>query len=111
MSTPAAATATPRIESIAELKRMANRLRIEIVKMIGLAGSGHPGGSLSEVELLTALYWRVLRHDPKNPQWRDRDRFILSKGHSAPALYTALAYAGYIDRSLLMTLRKLGSPL
>jgi transketolase len=103
--------AAPRIESIDELKRIATRSRIDIVKMIGAAGSGHPGGSLSEVELLTALYFRVLRHDPKNPNWPDRDRFVLSKGHGVPALYVALAETGYIDPALLMTLRKLGSPL
>jgi transketolase len=100
-----------KVESVDELKRLALELRKDIVKMITAAGSGHPGGSLSEVELLTALYFRVLRHDPKNPQWRDRDRFILSKGHGCPALYAALAHAGYIDHDLLMTLRKLGSPL
>src|SRR5882762_2652499 len=111
MSTTADVTTANRIESIAELKRLANRLRIEIIKMIGTAGSGHPGGSLSEVELLSALYFRVLRHDPKNPNWPDRDRFILSKGHGCPALYAVLAEAGYIDRSVLGTLRKLGSPL
>lgn len=97
--------------SIDDLKRLANRMRIEIVKMIGAAGSGHPGGSLSEVELLAALYFRVLRHDPKNPNWPERDRFILSKGHGCPALYVTMAEAGYFDRSLLGTLRKLGSPL
>jgi len=100
-----------KVESVDELKRLALELRKDIVKMITAAGSGHPGGSLSEVELLTALYFRVLRHDPKNPQWPDRDRFILSKGHGCPALYAALAHAGYIDHDLLMTLRKLGSPL
>lgn len=94
-----------------DLKRLAKQLRVEIVKMIGAAGSGHPGGSLSEVELLIALYFRVMRHDPKRPDWPDRDRFILSKGHGCPALYAAYAEAGYIDKSLLMTLRKLGSPL
>jgi transketolase len=99
------------VQSVDELKRIARALRIDIVKMIGAAGSGHPGGSLSEVELLTALFWRVLRHDPKDPTWRDRDRFILSKGHGCPALYAAYAHAGYIDPALLMTLRKLGSPL
>jgi transketolase len=93
------------------MKRLANRLRVEIVKMIGAAGSGHPGGSLSEVELLTALYFRILRHDPRHPKWPDRDRFILSKGHGCPALYAVLAEAGYMDRSVLGTLRKLGSPL
>jgi transketolase len=100
-----------RLESVDELKALALQMREDIVKMICAAGSGHPGGSLSEVELLAALYFRVLRHDPKNPQWRDRDRFILSKGHGCPALYAALAHAGYIPHEMLMTLRKLGSPL
>lgn len=100
-----------KVESTQELKKIALELRKDIVKMIGAAGSGHPGGSLSEVELLTALFWRVLRHDPANPQWRDRDRFMLSKGHGCPALYAAYAHAGYIPREQLMTLRKLGSPL
>jgi transketolase len=100
-----------RIESLQEMTRLATRLRIAIVKMIGAAGSGHPGGSLSEVELLVALYFRVLRHDPGNPGWRDRDRFILSKGHGCPALYAVLAEAGYLEPELLNTLRKLGSPL
>jgi transketolase len=111
MSTTADVTAARRIESIIELKRLANRLRIEIIRMIGAAGSGHPGGSLSEVELLIALYFRVLRHNPKDAQWADRDRFILSKGHGCPALYAVLAEAGYIDHAVLGTLRKLGSPL
>ena len=104
---------TPAVKtgSIAELKRIANRLRIDIVKMIGAAGNGHPGGSLSEVELLIGLYLRVLRHNPRNPEWPDRDRFVLSKGHGCPALYAVLAECGYIDHSVLSTLRKLGSPL
>ncbi len=98
--------------SVDELKRIANRLRIDIVKMIGAAGSGHPGGSLSAVEVLVALYFGgVLRHDPENPQWPDRDRFILSKGHGCPVLYATYAAAGYLDPALLATLRKLGSPL
>src|SRR5689334_8586737 len=104
-------TVEAKATSLIELKRLANRMRIEIVQMIGAAASGHPGGSLSEVELLTALYFRVMKHDPKNPKWPDRDRFILSKGHGCPALYVAMAEAGYIDRALLPTLRKLGSPL
>src|SRR6476646_8556664 len=111
MSTTADATAARRIESVTELKRLANRLRIEIIRMIGAAGSGHPGGSLSEVELLAALYFRVMRHNPKDPEWAERDRFILSKGHGCPALYAAYAEAGYLDRGLLDSLRKLGSPL
>ena len=97
--------------SVAELKRIARGLRIDIVKMIGAAGSGHPGGSLSEVELLTALFFRVLRHDPRQPAWPDRDRFILSKGHGCPALYAVYAATGYLDPAVLPTLRKLGSPL
>jgi transketolase len=104
-------TVEMKTESLTELKRLANRMRIEIVKMIGEAGSGHPGGSLSEVELLTALYFRVMKHDAKNPGWPERDRFILSKGHGCPALYVAMAEAGYIDKALMPTLRKLGSPL
>lgn len=110
MSTTADVTAAPRIESITDFKRLANRLRIDIIKMIGTAGSGHPGGSLSEVELLTALYFRVMRHNPKDPAWADRDRFILSKGHGCPALYAVMAEAGYIDKSAMNTLRKMGSP-
>ena len=104
-------TATAQAVSIDEMKKIARRMRIDIVKMIGAAGSGHPGGSLSEVELLVALFFKVLRHDPKNPKWEQRDRFILSKGHGCPALYSVYAEAGYIDHSLLPTLRKLGSPL
>ncbi len=103
---------TDRAVSVDELKRIANRLRIDIVKMIGAAGSGHPGGSLSAVEVLTALYFGgVLRHDPKRPDWPERDRFILSKGHGCPVLYATYAEAGYINPALLGTLRKLGSPL
>jgi transketolase len=111
VSTPPASKPFRRIDSLHELRRLAVRMRIEILKMITAAGSGHPGGSLSEVELLLALYFRVLRHDPRNPQWRERDRFVLSKGHGCPALYAVLAEAGYIDPELLPTLRKLGSPL
>jgi transketolase len=99
------------VKSIEELQRIASRMRIDIVRMLGAAGSGHPGGSLSKVEMLVALYFRVLRHDPKNPTWRERDRFILSNGHSCPVLYATYAETGYIDPALLMTLRKLGSPL
>jgi transketolase len=110
-ATVSSPTSARRIESIDELKALARQMRVEIVKMIGAAGSGHPGGSLSEVELLAALYFRVLRHDPQNPDWPERDRFILSKGHGCPALYVALAEAGYINRAILPTLRKLGSPL
>jgi len=79
--------------------------------MTAAAGCGHPGGSLSCVEILVALYCRVLRHDPHNPAWPDRDRFILSKGHAAPAHYAVLAECGYLPVDELITLRKLGSRL
>lgn len=79
--------------------------------MTGKAGSGHPGGSLSAADIVTTLYFKVLRHDPKNPRWKDRDRFILSKGHAAPILYAALAERGYIPIEELTTLRRPGSCL
>ena len=95
-----------------ELERRANEMRIDIVRMIAEAGSGHPGGSLSSADILAAIYFGgVLRHDPKNPQDGLRDRFILAKGHAAPALYAVLAQAGYFPREELTTLRKLGSRL
>jgi transketolase len=97
--------------STAELKEMAKKLRRHVITMIATAGSGHPGGSLSAADIITALYFKVLRHDPKNPQWSDRDRFILSKGHAAPILYAALAEAGYFPVAELATLRKLDSRL
>ena len=79
--------------------------------MLTLAGSGHTGGSLSAADIVTALYFSKMRHKPDEPGWRERDRFILSKGHAAPLLYAVLAMAGYFDISALKTLRKLGSPL
>lgn len=95
-----------------ELEQRANDMRIDIVRMIAEAGSGHPGGSLSCADILTALYFGgVMDHDPQNPKWEGRDRFILAKGHAAPALYAALAQAGYFPREELMTLRKLGTRL
>jgi len=95
----------------AELKEMAKKLRRHVITMTATAGSGHPGGSLSAADIITALYFKVLRHDPENHQWSDRDRFILSKGHAAPILYAALAEAGYFPVSELTTLRKLDSRL
>ncbi|MDD5191029.1 MAG: transketolase [Dehalococcoidales bacterium] len=96
---------------VSELQKIALRLRREIVQMIFTAGSGHPGGSLSSVEILTTLYFRVLRHNHTDPYWPDRDRFILSKGHVAPVLYATLAECGYLPIEELQTLRKLGSRL
>jgi transketolase len=93
------------------LSQTALTVRRDIIKMIGIAGSGHPGGSLSCTDLLTLLYFHFLRLDAKNPKWPDRDRLIFSKGHACPALYAALARAGYFDPKLLLTLRQLGSAL
>ncbi len=93
------------------LEDKARSLRIEILKMLTEAGSGHTGGSLSAADIVTALYFYKMRYNPKDPKWRERDRFILSKGHAAPVLYAALALSGYFDKQLLKTLRKLGSPL
>ena len=94
------------------IRAKAARMRIDIVEMIAEAGSGHPGGSLSAADIVATLYFGdVLRYDASQPQWPDRDRFILSKGHAGPVLYAALAEAGYFGRDHLTTLRKLGSML
>jgi transketolase len=101
----------PKAEKTQALPELARQMRIDIIRMIEAAGNGHPGGSLSVIDLLTVLYSKFLRHDPKRPDWPDRDRLILSKGHACPALYTAMAYNGYFPREQLLTLRKMGSPL
>jgi transketolase len=90
---------------------LARRLRRHVVTMTGRAGSGHPGGSLSSVEIVATLYFRVMRHDPNNPEWPERDRFVLSKGHAAPLLYAVLAESGYFPVQELATLRELNSRL
>ena len=95
----------------ANIKSLTKQMRIDIIRMIEAAGNGHPGGSLSIIDILTVLYWKFLKHDPKKPAWEDRDRFILSKGHACPALYTVMAYRGYFPKTDLINLRKLGSPL
>lgn len=100
-----------REKDIPFLKKQAKLVRVEILKMLTIAGSGHTGGSLSAADIVTALYFSKMRHKPDEPGWRERDRFILSKGHAAPLLYAVLAMAGYFDISALKTLRKLGSPL
>jgi transketolase len=94
-----------------ELKDICSEIRCEILKMTSAAGSGHPGGSLSIAEIITALYFNILNHDPKNPQLKERDVFILSKGHCAPALYAALGICGYFKTEEFTRLRKLGSIL
>lgn len=91
---------------VGTLRRLAVDLRQDILRMIAKAGSGHPGGSLSMVELLIGLYWYGLRHDPTQPFWPDRDLFLLSKGHGCPALYAVLAHRGYFPKEELMTLRR-----
>ncbi|MDR2846623.1 MAG: transketolase [Candidatus Methanoplasma sp.] len=97
--------------SIEELRKKANILRQDVIRMTAEAGSGHPGGSLSSADLFAVLYFCVLNHRPSDPSWEDRDRFILSKGHVAPILYSALAESGYFPVEELLTLRKLGSRL
>lgn len=96
---------------IKKLAAQAKIIRRWIVEMTYRAGSGHPGGSLSCADIVTALYFHILRHDPKDHKWSERDRFVLSKGHSCPALYAALAESGYFAIDELFTLRKLGSRL
>lgn len=97
---------------IERIREMAGRMRRHIVEMVGKAGSGHPGGSLSSCDIVAALYFGgVLKVDPDNPLWPDRDRFVLSKGHAAPVLYAALAERGFFPTDVLLTLRKMGSPL
>jgi transketolase len=98
-------------EQVKTLKEKARNVRIDILKMLTECGSGHTGGSLSAADIATALYFYKMKHDPKQPKWKDRDNFILSKGHAAPLLYTVLAHAGYFETTELCTLRKLGSRL
>ncbi len=98
-------------ERIAELEEKARKLRVSIVKTLHKSQSGHTGGSLSAMEMVTALYFYKMRHNPADPGWEGRDRFVLSKGHAAPAQYVALAEAGYFPVEDLMMLRRLGSHL
>ena len=100
-----------RLDSLLDLQAMAKTLRRHIIEMTASASSGHPGGSLSSVEILTALYFRVLRYRLQDLEWPDRDRFILSKGHAAPLLYSVLAEVGVVSTEELCTLRKIDSRL
>ncbi|MFC1904694.1 transketolase [Chloroflexota bacterium] len=111
METEVFSLATPEFKSLSvtEMEAIAKILRRHIISMIGNAGSGHPGGSLSAVEIATTLYFKMLRHKPSDPQWAERDRFILSKGHAAPLLYATLAECGYFPVNELSTLRQLDS--
>ena len=94
---------------VAQLAAITKRMRRTAIEMITEAGSGHPGGSLSSAEIVTTLFFDVMRHDPDNPHWPDRDRFILSKGHCCPILYAVMAECGYCPKDQLTSLRKLGS--
>lgn len=107
----AGALAAPGAAGLEQLREVARRMRRHILTMTAAAQSGHPGGSLSAVELVAALYFHVLRYRPQDPVWPDRDRFILSKGHATPLLYAALAEAGYLPVEELATFRTLGSRL
>lgn len=97
--------------NIKKLEAIAHRTRINVVKMIAKSGIGHLGGSVSIAEILAVLYFHELRIDPKNPEWEDRDRFVLSKGHACPALYATFAEVGYIPKDILLTLHQIDSIL
>jgi len=98
-------------QELADLSEIARQIRIMIIQMIGRSASGHPGGSLSAVEILTWLYFREMNIDPQNPGRPDRDRFVLSKGHAAPVLYATLAKRGFFSSEILSSLRQVGSSL
>lgn len=98
-------------EQVRELTLKANAIRQTIIEMLVAAGSGHTAGPLGMADVFTALYFRVLKHDPKNPDWEDRDRLILSNGHIVPVRYAAMAHAGYFPVEECLTLRKFGSRL
>lgn len=102
-------SATPEI--ILSLEKKSRQIRYSVIEMIAAANSGHPGSSLSAVDIIACLYFHQMKHDPGNPDWKERDRFVLSKGHGAPALYATLAEAAYFPREELKSLRKLGSRL
>jgi transketolase len=96
---------------VRELSAKANAIRQTIIEMLVAAGSGHTAGSLGMADIFTALYFRILKHDPKNPDWAERDRLVLSNGHIVPARYAAMAHAGYFPVEECLTLRKFGSRL
>src|ERR1700752_5317079 len=98
-------------EKIKELAKKANEIRISIIEMLIEAKSGHTAGPLGMADIFTLLYFHALAHDPKNPEWEDRDRLVLSNGHICPVLYASMAHAGYFPIEELQTLRKLGSRL
>ena len=100
-----------RITNIKKLKLLANTIRQDVIRMLLEAKSGHSAGSIGLADIFTALYFNVLYHDPKEPEWVERDRFVLSNGHVCPVLYAAMANAEYFPKEELLTLRKIGSRL
>lgn len=98
-------------DKVKELEEQANKIRISIIEMLVLAGSGHTAGPLDMADIFTVLYFHTLRHNAKKPEWAERDRLVLSNGHICPVLYATLAHAGYIPMEELKTLRKFGSRL
>ena len=98
-------------DEVRSLEHTANDIRVSIIEMLVEAGSGHTAGSLDMADIFTALYFHILRHDPKDPSWNDRDRVVLSNGHICPVLYATMAHAGYFPKEELLTLRKFGSRL
>jgi len=99
------------IYSLEALELLANDIRQDIIKMLEHAGSGHSAGSLGQVEIYTALYFNLMKHDPRNPDWDERDILVTSNGHTCPVRYACMAHAGYFDKKELMTLRRFGSKL
>jgi transketolase len=104
-------TDKPKVYSVETLEEIANDIREDIIRMLEHAGSGHSAGPLGLTDIFTALYFDVLKHDPKNPDWEERDILLLSNGHCVPVRYATMARAGYFDRTELQTLRKFGSRL
>src|SRR5476651_742809 len=102
---------TKKSYSFPALEKKANEIREDIIKMLEHAGSGHSAGPLGLADIFTALYFNILKHDPKNPDWEERDVLLLSNGHCVPVLYATMARAGYFPTEELITLRKLGSRL
>ncbi len=98
-------------DKVAELEKLANDIRISIIDIVEDAGSGHVAGPLDMADIFTVLFFHTLRHEPKKPDWPERDRLVLSNGHICPVLYTTMAYAGYFPKSELKTLRRFGSRL
>ncbi|OGZ61936.1 MAG: transketolase, partial [Candidatus Spechtbacteria bacterium RIFCSPLOWO2_01_FULL_46_10] len=98
-------------EKVKTLEKKANEIRRDLIEMLVRAGSGHSAGPLGMADIFTALYFHILKHDPKNPMWEERDRLILSNGHIAPVRYVAMAHAGYFPKSWLKTLRQIDSYL